>query len=199
MFTGIVEETGRVITFQRSAAAWTLEVAAKLVPGDVRVGDSVAVNGCCLTVVRHQAGSLAFDLLEETVRLTGFSALRPGVSVNLERSLAAQGRLGGHFVSGHVDGTGRVESFETRGSDHHLKVRAAAGGGRYLIHKGSIAIDGVSLTVAEVEGDAFSVWLIPHTLAVTNLRERRVGDAVNLEFDLLGKYVEKLLASRGPA
>jgi riboflavin synthase len=198
MFTGIVEETGRVVTFQRGAAAWSLRVAARVVVADVAVGDSIAVNGCCLTVVAHEAGVLAFDLLEETVRLTSFSGLGPGAPVNLERSLAAQGRLGGHFVSGHIDALGRVEVFEARGADHYLKVRGPAGGGRYLIHKGSIAIDGISLTVAEVDGDAFAVWLIPHTLAVTNLHAKRAGDGVNLEFDLLGKYVEKLLASRLP-
>ncbi len=196
MFTGIVEETGRVVSFQRGAAAWSLRVAARVVVADVAVGDSIAVNGCCLTVVAHDAGVLVFDLLEETVRLTGFAGLAAGAPVNLERSLAAQGRLGGHFVSGHIDALGRVEVFEARGSDHYLKVRCPAGSGRYLVHKGSIAIDGISLTVAEVDGDAFAVWLIPHTLAVTNLHAKRAGDGVNLEFDLLGKYVEKLLASR---
>ncbi len=199
MFTGIVEETGTVVSFQRGAAAWSLRVAARVVAADVRLGDSIAVNGCCLTVVRHEAGELAFDLLEETVRLTGFSGLAPGAAVNLERSLGAHGRMGGHFVTGHIDALGRVEVCEARGADHYLKVRAPAGSGRYLVHKGSIAIDGISLTVAEVDGDAFAVWLIPHTMAVTNLRERRVGDGVNLEFDLLGKYVEKLLAARLPA
>jgi riboflavin synthase len=198
MFTGIVEETGRVVSFQRGTAAWSLRVAARVVVADVAVGDSIAVNGCCLTVVAHEAGVLAFDLLEETVRLTSFSGLGPGAPVNLERSLAAQGRLGGHFVSGHIDALGRVEVFAARGADHYLKVRGPAGCGRYLIHKGSIAIDGISLTVAEVDGDAFAVWLIPHTLAVTNLHAKKEGDGVNLEFDLLGKYVEKLLASRQP-
>lgn len=198
MFTGIVEETGSVLSFSRGNAAWSLHVAAQLVPSDVKLGDSVAVNGCCLTVVKHEPGHLWFDLLEETVRLTSFSELKPGSLVNLERSMTPHGRMGGHFVSGHIDTLGRVEIFEQRGSDHYLKVRAPAGSGRYLIHKGSIAIDGISLTVAEVEGDALAVWLIPHTMAVTNLREKRVGDGVNLEFDLLGKYVEKLIAARLP-
>lgn len=199
MFTGIVEETGQVVSFTRGAKAWSLHLSASLVPSDVKLGDSVAVNGCCLTVVRHDAGHLWFDLLEETVRLTSFAELKPGAAVNLERSLLPQGRMGGHFVSGHIDTLGRVEIFEQRGADHYLKVRAPDGSGRYLIHKGSIAIDGISLTVAEVDGDALAVWLIPHTLAVTNLREKRVGSGVNLEFDLLGKYVEKLIAARLPA
>jgi riboflavin synthase len=199
MFTGIVEETGQVVSFTRGPQAWSLQLAAKLVTSDVKLGDSVAVNGCCLTVVKHDAGHLWFDLLEETVRLTSFSELQPGSGVNLERSMTPHGRMGGHFVSGHIDALGRVEVFEPRGSDHYLKVRGPAGSGRYLIHKGSIAIDGISLTVAEVDGDAFAVWLIPHTLAVTNLREKRAGSGVNLEFDLLGKYVEKLIAARLPA
>lgn len=199
MFTGIVEETGKVVSFARGAKAWSLHLSAQLVASDVKLGDSVAVNGCCLTVVKHDAGNLWFDLLEETVRLTSFSELKPGSLVNLERSMLPHSRLGGHFVSGHIDTLGRVEVFEQRGADHYLKVRAPAGSGRYLIHKGSIAIDGISLTVAEVDGDALAVWLIPHTMAVTNLQEKRVGSGVNLEFDLLGKYVEKLIAARLPA
>lgn len=199
MFTGIVEETGQVVSFTRGAKAWSLHLAAQLVTSDVKLGDSVAVNGCCLTVVQHDAGNLWFDLLEETVRLTSFSELKPGSLVNLERSMLPHGRMGGHFVSGHIDTLGRVEIFEQRGADHYLKVRAPEGSGRYLIHKGSIAIDGISLTVAEVDGDSLAVWLIPHTMAVTNLREKRVGSGVNLEFDLLGKYVEKLIAARLPA
>ncbi|MEJ1973188.1 MAG: riboflavin synthase [Lacunisphaera sp.] len=167
-----------------------------MVTTDVALGDSIAVNGCCLTVTRFDAGHLWFDLLAETVRLTNFSELNPGAAVNLERSLKPESRLGGHFVSGHVDGLGRIEVFEVRGKDHYLRVAVPPGAGRYLVPKGSIAIDGISLTVAEVAGDSFSVWLIPHTLAVTNLREKQAGGRVNLEFDLLAKYVEKLMASR---
>jgi riboflavin synthase len=199
MFTGIVEETGQVVAFTRGERAWSLHVAACLVPADVKLGDSVAVNGCCLTVVKFDAANLWFELLEETVRLTNFSELQAGAAVNLERSMLPNSRLGGHFVSGHVDAKGVVETFEARGNDRYLRVRGPAGTGRYLIHKGSIAIDGISLTVAEVHGDAFAVWLIPHTMEVTNLREKQVGASVNLEFDLLGKYVEKLIAARLPA
>lgn len=199
MFTGLVEETGQVVAFTRGERAWSLQIAAQVVPADVKLGDSVAVNGCCLTVVKFDAAHLWFELLEETVRLTNFSDLKPGAAVNLERSMLPNSRLGGHFVSGHVDAKGVVEIFEARGHDRYLKVRGPAGSGRYLIHKGSIAIDGISLTVAEVDGDAFAVWLIPHTMEVTNLREKRVGAAVNLEFDLLGKYVEKLIAARLPS
>jgi riboflavin synthase len=196
MFTGIVEETGKVVAFVKGAAAWRLQIAARAALQNVALGDSIAVNGCCLTVVEFDDAHLAFDLLEETRRLTNFSALEKGALVNLERSLQFGGKMGGHFVTGHIDGLGAIEVFEQRGADYFLKLKAPSGSGRYLIHKGSIAIDGMSLTVAEVSGDTFAVWIIPHTLAVTNLRNRRSGDAVNLEFDLLGKYVEKLLAGR---
>jgi len=196
MFTGIVETAGQVVSFQAGAKAWMLVIDAGAAGTDVAVGDSLAVNGCCLTAVEIAAGRLCFDVLEETRRLTNFSALRPGSLVNLERSLRFDGKMGGHFVTGHIDGVGAIQVFEPRGQDHYLRVRAPAGSGRYLVHKGSIAIDGISLTLAEVAGDDLAVWLIPHTIAVTNLREKRAGDLVNLEYDLLGKYVEKLLALR---
>jgi riboflavin synthase len=196
MFTGIIEETGQVVAFTAGSEAWRLKIAARAALQDVAIGDSIAANGCCLTVVEFDAQHLCFDILEETRRLTNFAALRAGAPVNLERSLRFDGKMGGHFVTGHIDGQGTVEVLEARDKDHYLRVRAPAGSGRYLIHKGSIAIDGIALTVAEVAADSFAVWLIPHTLAVTNLRERRAGEGVNLEFDLLGKYVEKLLAPR---
>jgi riboflavin synthase len=196
MFTGIVEETGNVLSFTRQEKAWRLHVAASAVLERIALGDSIAVNGCCLTVVAHDASSLQFDLLEETVRLTNFSSLAPGSLVNLERSLSFGGKMGGHFVTGHIDGQGLVEVLERRGADTYLRIAAPAGSGRYLIHKGSIAIDGISLTVAETEGDSLAVWLIPHTCEVTNLRARKAGERVNLEFDMLGKYVEKLFSLR---
>jgi riboflavin synthase len=196
MFTGIVEETGTVVAFARAAHAWRLQISARLVPTDVARGDSVAVNGCCLTVEQFDATNLWFDVLEETRRLTSFSALAPGFPVNLERALRADSRLGGHFVTGHVDGLGEVVVFEPRGADHYLRVRVPAGGGRWVVTKGAIALDGVSLTVAEVAGDELAVWLIPHTLRATNLGTRRAGDRVNVEFDLLAKHTEKLLACR---
>lgn len=191
MFTGIVEETGRVVAFARGPAAWSLQVAATRVPAGVAVGDSVAVNGCCLTVTRFDAGNLWFDVLEETRRLTNFADLAAGGRVNLERSLRADGRLGGHFVTGHIDALGRIEVFEPRGADRYLRVQAPPEFARYLAYKGSIAIDGISLTVAEVDGPGFAVWLIPHTLEATNLGGRAAGQRVNLEFDLLAKYVER--------
>jgi len=199
MFTGIVEETGRVLAFTPGVEAWRLQVAATAVLAGTALGDSIAVNGCCLTVAQLDGQHIWFDVLEETRRLTNFAALAVGAPVNLERSLRFEGRIGGHFVSGHIDGLGTIEVFEPRGKDHYLKVRAPAGSGRYLIHKGSIAIDGISLTIAETEGDSLAVWLIPTTMAVTNLGSRRAGESVNLEFDLIGKYIEKLLTCTKPS
>ncbi len=196
MFTGIVEETGRVIAFESKAEAWSLTVAAEAALVDLTAGDSIAVNGCCLTVAQFDAKTLRFDVLEETRRLTNFSALVPEAKVNLERSLRFGGKVGGHFVTGHIDALGTIEVLEARGKDVFLQVRVPAGSTRYIVQKGSIAIDGISLTIAEVTDTAFGVWIIPHTRAVTNLSEKKPGDAVNLEFDLLGKHVEKLLSTR---
>jgi len=196
MFTGIVEETGEVESFAREAESWRLRIAARSTPSGMAQGESVAVNGCCLTAVAFDAGGITFDVLEETRRLTNLHSIVAGSPVNLERSMRADGRFGGHIVTGHIDGPGTIETFEARGGDHYLRIKGPADCGRFLIHKGSIAVDGISLTVAEVDDDAFAVWIIPHTLSVTNLRSRRAGDVVNLEFDMLGKYVEKILAAR---
>jgi riboflavin synthase len=196
MFTGLVEEIGQVVSFAPAANAWRLQISAEVARRDVALGDSIAVNGCCLTVAATDAKHLFFDLLEQTRRLTNFEVLRPGSPVNLERSLRFNGKVGGHFVTGHIDAQGVIEVFEQRGKDYYMRVRGPEGVGRNLVPKGSVAIDGISLTVAEVDGDAFAVWLIPHTLAVTNTGQRQAGERVNLEFDLLGKYVEKLLSYR---
>ncbi len=195
MFTGIVQEKGRVLEFRREAGGWRLSVEAEAVLRDLAVGDSIAVDGCCLTATEFGDGRICFDLLEETVRVTKFGVLRAGDFVNLEESLRFNGKVGGHFVTGHVDGVGRVRVFEKRGNDYFLEIEPPTGAVRYLIYKGSIAINGVSLTVAEAGAESFAVWLIPHTLQVTNLGELRDGDAVNLEFDMLGKYVERLLST----
>lgn len=196
MFTGIVEEAGRVISFELKASAWDLSIQAQTTLEDLAMGDSIAVNGCCLTVARFDSRGYGFDVLEETRRLTNFSALAPGALVNLERSLRFGGKVGGHFVTGHIDAVGTVEVLEPRGKDFYLSVRLPEGTGRYVVHKGSIAIDGISLTIAEVSDTSLAVWLIPTTMDVTNLREKRAGSPVNLEFDLLGKHVEKLLQTR---
>lgn len=194
MFTGIVEETGSILSFQQGEEAWRLAVRASKALEDLAIGDSIAVNGCCLTVVAFDAETLQFDLLEETRRLTTFGSLAAGSLVNLERAARFNGKMGGHFVTGHVDGLGEIEVIEPRGNDTYLRVKAPAGMGRYVVHKGSIAIEGISLTVAEEEGDSFAVWLIPHTMSATNLHTKQAGEMVNLEFDQLGKYVEKLVA-----
>jgi riboflavin synthase len=196
MFTGIVEETGRVVAFEPRREAWSLTIAARAALADLAAGDSIAVNGCCLTAAEFDATSLRFDVLEETRRLTNFTQLQPGAAVNLERSLRFGGKVGGHFVTGHIDAMGTIEVLEPRGKDYYVRVGLPHGMTRYVVHKGSIALDGISLTIAEVTDNAFAVWIIPHTRAVTNLAEKRVGDAVNLEFDLLGKHVEKLLSTR---
>ncbi len=192
MFTGIIEETGLIKAFERhGAGAWRLCIRAKLTLGNVALGDSIAVNGCCLTVVRFDAETLEFDVLEETRRLTSLERVGVGSTVNLERSLRFDGKVGGHFVTGHIDGVGQIEVLEQRGADFFLRVFCPQGT-RYVVHKGSIALDGISLTVAEVTDTTLAVWLIPHTIEVTNLKTKKVGDPLNLEFDLLAKYVEKL-------
>ncbi|HTH46360.1 MAG TPA: riboflavin synthase [Candidatus Limnocylindria bacterium] len=199
MFTGIVEETGLIESIVPQATAIRLGVRAKLCARGTRLGDSMSVNGCCLTVVGIKAikgggKRLDFDLLQETWIRTGLSQSRVGSAVNLERALAANGRLGGHFVSGHVDGTGTIVKWERSGQDHILEIRAPKEMLRYVVFKGSIAVDGISLTVAGLTKAGFRLWIIPHTHEVTSLRERKVGDVVNLEADLLGKYVERFMA-----
>lgn len=196
MFTGIVEETGEVVSFVEGPESWRLTLRAKQVLADIKIGDSLACNGCCLTVVSINDNELAFDLLEETVRLTSFAGIKAGSLINLERSLAANGRFGGHVVSGHIDTTGEIIVFEPRGKNHYLRVSAPEAFRHYLVYKGSVAIDGMSLTVAEVHEDGLAVWLIPHTIEVTNLQRRQAGDRVNLEFDLLAKYVERMMVAR---
>lgn len=202
MFSGIVEEAGRIVRIRRSDSGRRLVVEAKQAGRGVRIGDSVAVNGCCLTVVKisrprsRRAVELHFDLLEETWRKTSFGPLGEGGLVNLERSLRVNDRLGGHFVTGHVDGVGRIVRWERSGADWVLEAEPPPEMMRYFLYKGSVAIDGISLTVADVLADRIRVWIIPHTWEVTNLRERRVGDPVNLEADLLGKYVERLIEAR---
>lgn len=195
MFTGLVETTGTVVSLTRAEnGVWRLVVDAPSFAGTLALGDSVANNGCCLTVVEAAGTRLGFDLLDETLRKTSFSLLWPGSAVNLERSLKADARLGGHFVSGHVDATGEIVSLAREGANFRLRVRPPAQFRKYLVYKGSIAVDGISLTVAELDDAAgtFDVWLIPHTMAETNLRERRAGEPVNLEFDVLAKYVERI-------
>src|SRR5438270_378623 len=159
----------------------------------IQIGDSIAVNGCCLTLAARRNDRLAFDLLEETIERTNLKTLRRNDRVNLERALAVDGRLGGHFVQGHVDCAARILALEETGADYRLKVELPAEFAHYVARKGSIAVNGISLTVAEVSPQSFTVWIIPHTRRETNLGSARVGDLVNLEFDLLAKYLERML------
>lgn len=198
MFTGIVEEAGVVAEIKPTAKSIQLTVRAHRLARGVKVGASVAVNGCCLTVVKISARGktklLRFDVLQESWRRTNLQFTRPGALVNLERPLRADGELGGHFVTGHVDGVGKIIRWERSGKDHLLDIAAPPDVMRYIVFKGSMAVDGISLTVAAVKAKSFRIWIIPHTYEITALRERKVGDAVNLEADLLGKYVEKFLS-----
>ena len=196
MFTGLVETTGEVAALELAAAGARLRVRAPAIASEVGLGDSIAVNGCCLTAVARDAETIAFDLLHETLERTSLRDAKAGALVNLERALAASARLGGHFVQGHVDCASEILAIEPHGADHRLEIALPRGFAQYVAFKGSIAIDGISLTVAEVREASFVVWLIPHTVAVTNLHTRRAGDRVNLEFDLLAKYVERMLAVR---
>ena len=248
MFTGIIEETGTVVSFEEQQNSWRLVLAAEVVtkdlqmgdsvavngccltavafdqsriefdllgetkrltsidgvgPGgkvntkDLQMGDSVAVNGCCLTAVAFDQSRIEFDLLGETKRLTSIDGVGPGGKVNLERALLPSTRMGGHFVSGHVDGTGVIEAIEPRGKDFFFRIKPDADKLKYIVSKGCITVDGISLTVSEVEESGFAIWLIPHTMEVTNLHTKQVGDRVNLEYDLIAKYVEKLFAPQG--
>ncbi len=198
MFTGIIEETGTVESIHPGDQSIRLTLKLRKTGGGLKVGDSLAVNGCCLTVAeltaKGRAKTAQFDLLNETWNLTNLQYCRAGSLVNLERSLEAGGRLGGHFVTGHIDGVGKIITWEKTGDDHQLQIAAPENVMRYVIHKGSIAVDGISLTVAAVEKGSFTIWIIPHTFESTALSERAVGDAVNLEADMLGKYVERFAA-----
>ena len=192
MFTGIVEEAGLVKAVTRRGQGWSIEVEAGTVASGARPGDSVAVNGCCLTVTEVAGKKLLFDLLEETREKTNLQTVQPGGRVNLESSLRGNGKVGGHFVTGHIDGMGQVTRWARSGEDWELEIEVPAGFERYLVPKGCVAIDGISLTIGRVEGRKFNVWIIPHTHEVTTLRDRKEGDKVNLECDLLAKYVEKM-------
>lgn len=187
MFTGIVEGLGSVRSL--SSGVLVLDVLRGFEGEPWKLGESVAVNGACLTVVDFSDG-LRFDLSPETLARTSLGDVRPGSRVNLERAMRADGRFGGHLVQGHVDATGTVVSMTPQGNSTVFRFSAE---GRYLIDKGSITVDGVSLTVVEPSDGEFEVWVIPHTLQETNLGDRKVGDRVNLEFDLIAKYVERLV------
>ncbi|MDQ6808823.1 MAG: riboflavin synthase [Verrucomicrobiota bacterium] len=194
MFTGLIEELGHIAGLGAAPdGSIQLRVAAPIVSAGTAIGDSIAVNGCCLTVSAARGDELTFDLLGETLQRTNLGRLAEKNPLNLERALAADGRLGGHFVQGHIDATSRIISLDATGADYRLEVELPRPYAQYVVLKGSIAINGISLTVAEVAADRFTAWIIPHTKQHTNLQSARAGDLLNLEFDLLAKYVERML------
>jgi len=195
MFTGLIEETGSVLWIRATDRGTQLQLSAPRIAGDVHTGDSISVNGCCLTVASHRREQVTFDLLEETVARTNFGALKRDSVVNLERALVAEARLGGHFVQGHIDCTASIIDFVESDSDSRLEIALPEDRARYVAEKGSIAVNGISLTIAEVKPASFVTWIIPHTRRYTNLKSTQSGDLVNLEFDILAKYVERMLAA----
>src|SRR5213594_4524344 len=197
MFTGLIEEVGTVVAMRASDGGARLQIAAPRTAKQARTGESIAVNGCCLTLTSRRGNRLTFDLLEETIARTNFKKLRRHDPVNLEGALPADGRLGGHFVQGHIDCVSSIVAFDKKGADFRLEVELPAEFAQYVTRKGSIALDGISLTVADVFPKSFLVWIIPYTKRHTNLDRAQVGALVNVEFDILAKYVERVLAIRG--
>jgi len=196
MFTGIIEEMGSVKALRHEAGAARLAVSASTVLGGTAPGDSICVNGVCLTVVEMDKGGFSADVAVETLKVTNLGELKTGEKVNLERALQLSARVGGHLVSGHVDAVGRIREKREEGNGWRIFIDAPDTVLRYVIKKGSIAIDGISLTVADVDKKGFSIAMIPHTAKLTTLGFKSTGDGVNLETDIIGKYVERLLAVR---
>jgi len=198
MFTGLIEEKGILKEKIATGDGFQFVIEANLIMKDLQIGSSVAVNGCCLTVVKIKGKTFAVDTIEETLNKTNLGVLKQGMNVNLERPLAAEARLGGHFVLGHIDTTGRVEGIRELSNSHWMTISFPEKFKQYLIYVGSVAIDGVSMTVAELKENSFSVGIIPHTWKETIFADKKIGDTVNLEFDVLGKYVERIMESKNP-
>ena len=198
MFTGLIEEVGRVLWIRMSERGTQLQLTAPKLSSSIVVGDSVAVNGCCLTVSSKRDEQLTFDVLEETLDRTNLKKLRRDSPVNLERALVAGAPLGGHFVQGHIDCAAKVISFERTGEDYRLEVDLPSDFAHYAAYKGSVAINGISLTIAELLEKSFAVWIIPHTKRHTNIDGVEPGALLNIEFDILAKYVERMLARYAP-
>jgi riboflavin synthase len=198
MFTGLIHEVAKVLWIRMSDRGTQLQVAAPRLAAEIRIGDSVAVNGCCLTVTSHRDDQLTFDLLQETLDRTNLKQLRRDSVVNLERALVAGATLGGHFVQGHIDCSSKVVSFERTGTDYRLEIDLPPDFAHYAAYKGSVAINGISLTIAELLPKSFAVWIIPHTKKHTNIGAVQAGDLMNVEFDILAKYVDRMLARYAP-
>ena len=196
MFTGIVEEIGSIAAVKKGASESKLVICAKKIFSDLKIGDSVAVNGVCLTAAEINGDTFTADVMNETLSRSSLGSLTAGSHVNLERAMAADGRFGGHIVAGHVDGTGVIAQIKNDGNAVRYTISADSAILRYIIEKGSVAIDGISLTVTEVNDKSFGVSIIPHTSSETILSEKRCGDIVNLENDMIAKYVEKLLGTQ---
>ena len=194
MFTGLIEEVGTVIAMRASDDGARLQIAAPCTAKEARSGESIAVNGCCLTLTSRRGDRLTFDLLEETIARTNLNRLRQNSPVNLEAALRAEGRLGGHFIQGHIDCVSPIVAFGKSGADFRLEIELPREFAHYVASKGSIAINGISLTVSEVIPKSFAVWIIPYTKRHTNLDRARAGDLVNLEFDIIAKYVERMVS-----
>lgn len=193
MFTGLIEAVGKVIWIRATKSRTQLQLAAPLVAEDLKKGDSVSVNGCCLTTTAIRDNLLTFDLLEETLNRTNLQALRRDSPVNLERAVAAGARMGGHFVQGHIDCALRALSYSAEGADTRLEVELPEAWACYAAFKGSVALNGISLTIAEILPASFVVWIIPHTRRQTNLENLQPGELLNVEFDIIAKYVERML------
>jgi len=198
MFTGLVELTGKVLSLEPRGESARLIVEAPKIAPELTLGESVAVNGCCLTVTDIANGTFAFDLLMQTLRVTSLGDLKTGSLVNLERAMRLGDRFGGHFVQGHVDDTLRILDFSPHGQDHRLEVEFPSKHHGLVIPKGSICLDGISLTAAEVTASSVTCWIIPHTAQVTHLHTKKAGDRVNVEFDMLGKHVRELVRVNAP-
>lgn len=196
MFTGIIEEIGVIESIRKGVNSAVLEIRAKTILSDLKIGDSVAVNGVCLTATTVGSNGFTADVMHETISRSGLSSLKKGSRVNLERAMSANGRFGGHIVSGHIDGTGVISRITKDDNAIWFTVNASERILRYIVEKGSVAIDGISLTVARVDNHSFSISAIPHTVKATILNEKKIGDEVNLENDIIGKYVEKLAGNQ---
>lgn len=194
MFTGIIEEIGTIKSINSNGISSQLCISANTILEDTKIGDSIAVNGVCLTVTSIKSNLFTADVMAETLRRSNLGSLIPQSKVNLERAMPANGRFGGHIVSGHIDGTGTIVEKKPEGNAVWIKINCSDNLLKYIIHKGSITIDGISLTVAKVTDSDFSVSIIPHTAANTTLLQKKSGDVVNLENDVVGKYIEKLLS-----
>ena len=196
MFTGLIEEIGTIKSVEKGFSSARLEVLAPGISGDAAIGDSISISGACLTVVAKHGTELAFEAVPETIARTALKAIKPGDKVNLERAVVAGQRMGGHFVQGHVDGTGTLKAMRQEDNARVLTVECEQTLMRYMVPKGSVALDGISLTLAKVDRDSFTVWIIPHTWEHTCLQFRKPGDFMNIEVDMIARHIEKLLVSR---